>query len=278
MSNPFESHLEDDILLTDAFKKAQELEDPVKMQDFTNNRDLEHDLQYVADMELKFKESEARDTQVEAMLRKMAKVFEMIVYEQIELSNWLGESAMTQQASKYDDYRNGVDSIVELDVDEGVTHLALAIDVTSSHELQRKFDRIKDEIDRGILTNVKYFVSEALGFKGEKRNIPRVVIGADRKTIIDLVEKWMEEDKDALEMHVVQAIVVEEIIAQLEAFKQYAESIGRPDVAKVYERTLAILAKIKLDKDLPEQMIDDAHDDQVLAAINNNLLGFKQTK
>jgi hypothetical protein len=274
MKNTFES-AEQDVLLEDAYQKAVALEDPVDMESFANlYKDVEVDLAYVADMDRKFREGEMRETSVDAMFRKMAKVFEVIVAEQMELSNWLGETAMTEQASKYDDYKNGVDTVVEFDEPEGASHLALAIDVTSSHELRRKFERIKREIDDGVLTKVKYFVSENLGFRDEKANIPRVVIGADRKTILDLVERWLDKDNKALAEHVVQAIVLEEMITQLEAFLIYAKSKCKDKAVEVYQRTLDILNKIREEKNLSEDMIYNAREDHVFGAIRDNLVSF----
>jgi hypothetical protein len=279
MKNSFEGQIDHDLLLGDAYKKALETEGEVgqiNMKDFFGlYKDVTSDLAYVAEMDRRFRESEARDTESESMLRKMAKVFEVIINEQIELSNWLGDSAMTQKVSKYDDYKHGVDTVVEFDDEDGFSHLALAIDVTSSHELARKFDRIKKEIDQGVLTRIKYFVSEGLSFKGEKGNIPRVVIGADRKLILDLMEKWMEGDKTALALHVVQALLIEEIITQLETFTTYARSIGQNKAADVYQRTLGILMRIKTDKNLSEDMLFKAGEDQVFSAIQNNLYYFR---
>ncbi len=280
MKNTFEGQIDQDLLLVDAYKKALacEIEDgPINMEDFSNlYKDVTTDLAYVVEMDRKFEESRTRDTEAEAMLRKMAKIFEIIINEQIELSDWLGGSAMTKRVSKYDDYKNGVDTVVEFDDDDGFSHLALAIDITSSHELTRKFGRIKKEIDEGILTKIKYFVSDGLSFKGEKGNIPRVVIGADRKSIIDLMEKWMEEDKKALVEHVIQAIIIEEIITQLRVFVVYARSVGQLKAADVYQRTLNILIKIKLEKNLSEEILFNAGEDQVFSAIRSNLYDFKR--
>jgi len=272
---PVNRHSENELMLEDAYRKALKLDDPVNMSDFSDlYRDVDTDVARVEEIERRFKAAETRESEVDAAFRKMAKVFEVIVSEQMEMSNWLGETAMTKQSSKYDDYINGVDTIVEFDETDGATHLALAVDVTSGHELTRKFDRIKKEIEDGILTKIKYFVSESQGIRGEKANIPRVVIGADRKVIMDLVEKWLEKDQSALAEHVVQAIVIEEIIAQLETFIQYAKSIGQEKVAEVYQRTLGILNRIKTEKELPEGMIADAYDDEVFGAINSGLQRF----
>jgi len=277
MKNQFENQVERNMLLEDAYQKAQALDNPIKMEDFSDlYKDAEKDLKYVEEMEMRFRQNQKEKTEIEVMFRKIAKIFEVIVSQQIELSNWLGESAITIQASRYDDIHNGVDTIVEFDEESGPSHLALAIDVTSSHEIRKKFDKIKGEIDQGFLTEIKYFMSENLSFRGHKSNVPRVVIGADKGTILDLTEKWLDKDQKALAKHIIQTIIIEEIVSQLEAFIEYAESINKFEVAKIYQKTLSILEKIKAEKDVSEDMLFKANEDQVLFEIKDILSYFKK--
>ncbi len=261
--------------INEAAEKAKNiLVDPINMDDFSDlYKDVEADKQYVAEMEAKFAEDESRDSEIEAMVRKTAKVLEAIIFEQIELSNWLGDTAMTIQASRYDDIKHGVDTIVEFDEGDGrnASHLALAIDVTTSHELNKKFKRIFEEIERGALTEIKYFVSESLDIRGHKSNVPRVVVGADRKTIFDLAEKWLEKDNKALSEHVIQVILIEEIYEQLVAFKNAAERAGQHGIVSVYEKTIGIVEGIRDGKEFSEDMLFKAGEDKVLQAIRDNL-------
>jgi len=64
--------------------------------------------------------------------KKIADIFEAVVLEHGELSDWLGGSAKTMKTSRYDDYMNGVDLLVEFAGAEGEEseHLGLAADVT----------------------------------------------------------------------------------------------------------------------------------------------------
>lgn len=269
--------MDNDALISLAYHQVAELDDPIDMESFSDlYKDVDADLAYVEEIEKMSARNHANLSDVEKIVHEMAKVFEMIVSQQIESSNWLGETAMTIQASKYDDYRNGVDTIVEFDEEEGATHLALAIDVTTSGELAKKFDRIKDEIDAGRLTRVKYFISEGLDVRGEKSNIPRVVIGADREKIIDLIDKWVKKDNKALSQHVIQAVVLEEIITQLEVFAKYAEEVKQTNAAEAYKKALAILIGIRKEKELSPELLAEAHDDLVFEAIRNNLYSFRK--
>jgi len=281
MKNQFENQIDKEMLLDEAFEKATKKEDPIEMKDFSAvYKDVEGDLAYVETMEAKFRDSQKVESETDAMFRKMAKVFEVIISEQIELSNWLDESALTSQASKYDDIKNGVDTIVEFDEENGPSHLALAIDVASGHELNRKFERIKKEISNGVLTEIKYFPPEGI------KHIPRVVIGANRNTISDLIDKWVSKDskdieeareaRKGLEGHIMQVIIIEEIISQLEAFIEFAESIGRPEIVKIYQKTLSILNKIKAGKNISEDTLFESREDKIYIEINNVLQYFKK--
>lgn len=272
MKNHFETNAESELALDEAYDRAQEvLGDPIDMTEFTLYKDVGNDVAYVKSRKESFAKQQERETEVEAYFRKMAKIFEAIVFDQIERSNWLGESAMTIQASDYDDIHNGVDTIVEFEEeDTSHSHLALAIDVTTSQDsLNKKLDRIKREIESGSLTQIKYFYSESIGFRGEKTKVPRVVIGAEKKTISDLVSKWMDQKNKELAEHIVQVIILEQIRIQLEKFKEYAETIKAESIAKVYDKALIIINKIREEKNFTEEQIDDAHLDSV-----TDLLGY----
>jgi hypothetical protein len=267
-----------DLLILDAYRKAGDLYKPVDMDKFKGtygDQKIEADKARVEELRAIFKESHKDDSEEIKNIHRIAKTFEMIFFDQAGDSKWLGENAKTLQVSKYDDLENGVDSVVEFTPEGSYSILALAIDITSSHELTRKFDRIKKEIDNGKLTELSYFKSEAFNFMGRKFNIPRVIIGADRKVLFDLMEKWLDKDKTALAEHVIQAIIIEEIIDQLEVFVRYAESKGKQNIVDIYKDTLSILMRIKKSSKIPEDLLYEAREDHVFAAITECLSTFK---
>jgi hypothetical protein len=279
MKNSFEAGVESELDLDTAFERAEEvLGDPIDMRSFTLYKDIESDIRYVEEKKIDFAKSHARESETEAYFRKTAKIFEAIIFDQIERSNWLGESAMTIQASEYDDIHNGTDTIVEFEEENNdATHLALAIDVTTSQEhLDRKLDRVKKEINSGTLTRIKYFYSESMGIKGEKTKVPRVIIGVDRKTVADLTSKWVENKNKELGEHIVQVIIIEQIITQLIKFKEYAEKIGNNDVVRVYERTIRIVEKIREEKGFTQEQLDDAGLDHVSEMLGYGLQAFNK--
>lgn len=260
MKSQFENHREQSEerlpitqkTLDEAYEKALKiLSEPIDPSEF-NYRDLQRDIDFVKKVERQFDEQSKKETLEQQNRRKIGKIVEAIIFEQAELSNWFGESATTIQTSRYDDIVNKVDAIVEFNEGEpsNTSHLALAMDVTTANHFEEKFQHIKKSLERGELAKVKYFVSETLGFRGEKSGIPHVVIGADRETIFDVIEAWTRGDKKKLANHPVQIKILEEVRLQLEAFKKYAEKIGQTQVVRVYEKTLVTINNIMLTKEI----------------------------
>lgn len=185
---------------------------------------------------------------------KKARLLEALLTEQIELSNWFGENTYTIVPAEFDDLFHGVDLALEIEDDDGVKHLALGIDVTSSPvSIRKKLKIIKDHIANGTLTAMEYFHSEDHNpdFYGTMDNIPQVVIGTDGKIIKELGELWMSaygltklrrnskhpplspeseehqkkstrEARQNLADHRVQILMLEEIKMQLTAFRKFA--------------------------------------------------------
>lgn len=243
----FERNIFEDLTLDQMSAKAEKIiqKDEIHPDDFVHlygKSNVEEDVLYVAEMESKF---EAHAGPEEKKAEKLAKVFEAVVHEQGELSEWFGPDAETIKTSRFDDIKNGVDSIVEFKEDErSVSHVAFAIDVTFSNEMDKKFERIQKEIENNELARVKYFHSEHLGIRGELTKIPRVVVGAESKTVQEIGELWIEGKKKELGKHWIQFQISDEIIAQAGAFAGYAERCGNHAVADAYRKVEKHFRKI----------------------------------
>ncbi len=264
------------LTLEKAFEKAKSIieEAEIKPEDFNDvysADEIRNDVQYVERMEKKF---EDQHTPEQKKHNKLATVFEAIVHEHAELSEWFGPDAETIKPSRYDDIKNGVDTIAELkEGGKSVTHLAMGIDVTFSHDAEKKFRRIKQEIEQGTLAEVKYFHSEYMGIRERLLNIPRVVIGADEKTIRELSVMWLEGKKRELGSHPIQFQILEEIADQLKVYKAYAETVNRPDIAAMYEKAMRSVRDIRKKKGA--MMKDFGVRDSVFYALEENLSIFK---
>ena len=223
-----------------AYKRALVLlEDPIDPRKFTDYRDVDKDIELVAKAEKRYADEFAQKSPEEQRTVKLSKIIEAIIFEHGEKSNWFGESATTIQASRYDDIVHHVDTIIEFE--EGpasASHLAVAIDVTIADHIGKKFDYIKKSIDEGKLTEIKYFVSEFLGFHGRKTNVPHVVIGIDKKTAYSVADAWIKGDMKKLATHPIQITILEEMRVELEAFKNYAELKGKTELVPIFEKAL----------------------------------------
>ena len=113
------------------------------------------DTAYVENMERKFEQNASEDQKYYKML---ADVFETMIYDQMD-NEWLGPDAVAIKTARYDDIKNGVDQVVEFQEGKGsASHLALAIDATTSDDLGKKVERIKEKTY--FFVSVKYLNGE----------------------------------------------------------------------------------------------------------------------
>lgn len=255
------------------------LSSPIQLRDFPNYRDWEKDQAHVEYLKKQFEVANRNMTAAEREAQHLGKIFEAILFEQIEQSNWLGENATTIQPADYDDFVNGVDCIVEIEESETATsHLALAMDVTVSGRFGDKFKDIKGSIDAGELTKIKYFATDAGNFKGEKSLVPHVVVAVDRPTLFSMIKAWTKKDRKALAEHPAQVKILEEIRLQLKAYGEYAASVGQQKLADVYGHSLAIAEKIIAEKNITADQLREAHRDDFLDAIQFNAQHLKDRR
>jgi len=264
------------------FKKAEEAKaiDTTKMEDFSDLYDVERDKAYVDRKEKVFAE---KNTKKEEENKKIATILEAVLHEQIEQNEYLGENVTTISTCKFDDIKNGIDGILEIEDEENKTaeHLAIAIDATFNADINKKIERIKKAIEKGKLAKIKYFKSDFLDFRGEKSGIPKFVLGIDKKHLEGVAKLWINGQQKKLSQHPLQIVIFNEILIQTEYFQKYAESIGNSRIAKKYEEIYKIFQKIKEEKksEWEEILADEKNqkiidDDQVYQAIEN--LEFKK--
>ncbi len=225
-------------------------------------------------------------------------LFAAIVNDQIEQSDWMGpsEKAIVVVTSPFDQLENGIDSVIELSEGDSVSHLALTVDIANNEEeIQKKFSAIRLSIEQGKLSCVKYFHSK--DFRGELENIARVVIGADDPVIEEVsglllrliqLPKMILEDKrpeDAEELtktrievaaHPLKRMILIEIKEQLEAFRAYAESLGKMDSMGEYSKVLHVIGGIIVEKEIAGETIggDDLMKDKIFKMIVEGARSF----
>lgn len=193
---------------------------------------------------------QARLTPEQRELKKIADIFEALLLWHGEQSEWLGRSVATMKTSRYDDYVNGIDAVVEFqEVAPGTaSYVGLATDVTFSEDTTNKFDRIFSHIDGEKLGVVKYFHSRHMNFHGQLSKIPEVVIGIEKGTVLELAELWAEKRFKELAEHPVQIMILTQIREQLATFALYAEGINKPELAVIFRSRLRIIDNILAEK------------------------------
>jgi hypothetical protein len=242
--------------------------DPLAFTPPYDTADVLRDIAKAHDLERKFNAEER-------VHKLYADAFEGVIYENIELQDWLGRSARTIKTSQYDDYVNGVDLMVEFEHDDRfVSHLGLGVDVTfGTASMEKKFARIREEIAAGKLGTVKYFASEQSPHKGMYQNLPRVIVGVERDHVVELAARWMDPRLRAgLKDHPVQAILIDEIAAELEYFRRYALRTGQTQLVPIYDRSLSLVRRIQAEK--RHYRDNDWSDDRVLKSIRQELGRF----
>ncbi|MDD3284649.1 MAG: hypothetical protein PHZ07_03590 [Patescibacteria group bacterium] len=217
--------------------------------------DVENDEKYVLFLEKEFKEKND-DTAIRN--KKIATILEAFLYNQTEQNLIFGMDVHTIATSKYDDYQNGVDTVLEMDVEENdeYEHLAIAYDATLTSDidhLNRKINSIKRDIKLGKMTTVKYFKSENSD-ETSLENIPKLIIGMDMHNLEYVAKLWKDTSNEVrgsnqkILDHPFRFIVIDEILMQLEYFMNYANSVGQIEIAEEFKKLLGFFQKI--DKDL----------------------------
>jgi hypothetical protein len=187
-------------------------------------------------------------------VKQYGDIFEAILLDMIARGEWFGEDVYPIKTAKFDDYKNGVDILVDLK--KARVPLALAIDVTFGFQgMHKKLERIKGDIERDKLGFVRYYRSKDGSYEGKVNNVARVVVGVEMDTVQKMAQMWVENDDEPLKKHFAQTLILSEIVIQLREYARYAQSLGHGRIARVYEAELAkvehILAK-KPDEDMEQ--------------------------
>lgn len=218
----------------------------IKEKDFVNpygQETIDRDLETVRRHERDFDHNTNEYTKEQ---KAVADIFEALVLENGELNDWFGPNAITHKTSKYDDYENGVDAIIEFqsEMAGAASFLGLAADVSFSADTSRKFDRLKEGILKGRLPQVKYFNSSDGYFHGKLSMIPEVVIGASKQTVLELAELWQFKRNKELATHRIQIMILNQMEEQMEVFARFAELNGQDEIARLYRDRLQIVRDI----------------------------------
>lgn len=205
---------------------------------------------------------------------KVAKILESLIPS--HYSHWFGPEAEILPVTEFDDFVNKIDALVKFNNKKDGP--ILGIDFTKSHHLGKKFLLIKEKIDEGKLSRIKYFFSKKLNEKGPRPNIPRVIVGTNANLIIELAQEWVSEEKGGFNESVTRYIVLTEICEQLQAYYNYADSLGQDEIAEHYKKALDVVEPIWhsfVKRVNSEQVIMAGERDSILLEMRRHLQGFR---
>ena len=247
-SNSFEKRSDESMDIERFHKDAEKIIDQsqFKEDDFVppySQDSVNEDKKKIETIQAQF---DKRDFEESKEAKKLADIFEASVMWNGEQSDWFGVNASTTKTSKFDDLTNGVDLVVEFAgvLSGSASYVGLATDVTFKADTTSKFDKIRGRIDDGKLAKVKYFHSNIMNFHGQMSQLPEVVIGANRKAVMELAELRAAKKFKQLGEHPIQIMILHQIEAQLETYGLYAESIGNHQFADVFNSRLSIIQGI----------------------------------
>lgn len=241
----------------DAYEKAWRLfdENAIQEESFSDTYEketIQHHIEAVKALEGKFREQsqlphENNPTHKNEEVKHYGDILEAIVFDMIKRCEWFGNGVRPVKTSKFDDYKNGVDILVDLE--HSRKPLALAIDVTFGFKgMQKKVADIISKIDEGKLSFVRYYRSEDGSFEGKVNNIARVVVGVEMDAVQKMAEYWIRNEDQKLRDHYAQTLILSEIAIQLREYARYARRKGNNHAAQVYEADLEKIETILAEK------------------------------
>ncbi|MEK7634758.1 MAG: hypothetical protein AAB396_02675 [Patescibacteria group bacterium] len=267
-----EYHLENIKLLIES-RKNERLNEK-DFRDVFDEKEIEDDLKIVNILENRFGKDINHLNQEEIIRiensKKRSEALEIIIINEGEINNWFGENAYLVRTTKFDDFINGFDGILEIDSQgtsiNKIQRAALAIDAS----MKTDYYYIKSKIDRNIekittkegQSGIKYFKSAIDDYKGKLENIIPIVIGVKGETVDELIDfcaqliklKSNKEKTDnektifkeiqkKIEEHPAQFIFLEEIKMQLNMYSRLLEN-KNDEISNLYKQEIKDFVEI----------------------------------
>jgi hypothetical protein len=226
---------------------------------------IDNDLTEVARIERLV--SQEKDENV-AENNKLSEIFNAIILEQFEKSDWMGPNAFTIGTSKYDRFRTGIGNVTEFHEERGISYLAMAVRVTFSPNLEKKLLKIKDDIKDGELSKIKYFESDL--HRGELKKVPNVIVGCDKEMLLEVVELWVQNKNKALGEHPLQFLILDQAKKEINYFRDEALSHGKHELVEIYESVLNNIDGILKGKNDLRKKLENPENDNSLTFKENH--------
>lgn len=206
-----------------------------------------------------------------------ASFLERMIYHHGAQSFWLGEDVETILVAEYDDFVNGIDLALRINNSTSAfPYLGVGIDVTfGTTGMEKKISRIFNEIESGRLGKIRYFMdpNEDSRFKGELSKIPHLVLGVERRHVVELAQQYLHKSPREFAENPIQLVILKQMMEQFKVFRDYAERIGKHDIAEIYTADMAVFAPVLRDRRRMD--IRNYENDHVAAALSQELSARK---
>lgn len=218
-------------------------------------------------------------------IHQLATAMEVIVAQPL---TWWGEGKTTR-TSKYDDYHNDVDAVLEL---PGEQHIGFALDFTTSNSRKVIKDKIDDATKHVLVpgkpAEVKYYISPVTK-KQERITVIPIIIGLDGKDAKELVRLTASvirlrdqapnnptakgrstKEFETLKRHPAQMVFILEINSQLARYHRLLENATDPRLIAMRSRIgnmIEFIHKLGETKAKDGIWTDDLEEDEVFRSI-----------
>jgi hypothetical protein len=198
------------------------------------------DLKKVLTAEKKFA-TDVSKSDLEA--KRLSEVFEMYFVDAANKQKWFGNETNIMRTTRFDDYFNAVDAIAEFqDGNDKFGHLALSTDLTFGYDSSlRKIEDVLRAIDNGTMARLRYFHSDAMGYTGQLRDIPKTILGMDQENLPEFVRLWTHQS-DSPEIKPYRDLMLTQLNDQLGFLTAYADKRhGESTIRSKYARAHTIV-------------------------------------
>ncbi|MFA5870477.1 MAG: hypothetical protein WC842_01120 [Candidatus Paceibacterota bacterium] len=243
-----------------------------KFESFFGSENIHADKAYVANRKEKFEKNK-----IDEYGSNCATILEAITHMRFKKGDWI-DGLQAIKTNEFDDIAHGIDEVLRVINPETKEEMTLAIDILSvgggplNEGIEKKMERIHNDIVSDHLPEVKYFLDEETGKVGIK-DIPRIIIAADVKTVQELNELWMEKNMEKLAKHPLRIQILEKFIEQGNVFGSFARRNERIEIAKKYD-AIRLWAKEKLKEKIGVNQ--QYWNDNASFTISNALYRFKE--
>ncbi|MGB3988864.1 MAG: hypothetical protein WBK67_04200 [Minisyncoccales bacterium] len=254
------------------YGRKLERPEPLDFTDTYPEKEILKDLKHLQLAEKRIEDKKGKmspfEREVADLNEKRGQAFEVLLVDQVYNGEWFGPEAMPVQTSRYDDVLRGVDMIIEFDREDEIERVALAVDASTTSEIDHMERKIKRNIRRVTEDfwplEVKYFesqINDSNGnyFKGELKGLIPIVIGADRQNadrVFDIFSELISLEKrnnkelrderrwlrEKLSRHPIQKVFFEQAEVQLQMYKSILSEKGK-DTSEV-EDLLSIVSEV----------------------------------